>query len=50
MIRLKEKTAIQKMIETNQRILALSSGDGDKGNRGRAGLIPAIKRHLELDL
>jgi hypothetical protein len=38
------------MIETNQRILALSSGDGPEGNRGRAGLIPAIKRHLELDL
>jgi len=49
MIRLKEKTAIQKMNETNQRILALSSVDGDEGNRGRAGLIPAIKRHLELD-
>jgi hypothetical protein len=38
------------MIETNQRILTLSSGNGDKGNRERAGLIPAIKRHLELDL
>ena len=49
MIRLKEKTVIQKVIETNQRILALSSGDGDEGNRGRAGLILAIKRHLELD-
>ena len=46
MIRLKEKTAIQKMNETNQRILALSSGDGDKGNRGKSRINTCYKKDI----
>jgi hypothetical protein len=49
MIKLKEKTAIQKMNETNQRILAQAVVMETKETGGRAGLILAIKRHLELD-
>jgi hypothetical protein len=50
MIRLKEKTAIQKMNETNQRILALSSGEGDKGNRGKSRINTCYKKTFRIRL
>ena len=48
MIRLKEKTAIQKMMKQIKE--ALSSGDGDKGNRGKSRINTCYKKTFRIRL
>lgn len=49
------EVAIQKIIETNQRIITISNGDGGEGVVGEekqrgVGISTATRKHLELEI